>query len=1181
MRKTIAIAMLMFLLVVNVVSALETDKKAYALGETVNIILGNVSSDTELIVICDTGMYRYMGDLEETTLFVPRDYGEYEVKLVIGEQKIDSCEFLVNETGEPAEWDDNFELVKQVQEKIVIKEKTKKKVGVDIKVGKQFFKKQSGMTIAVTQPRVDVEFSIEEHPIKKIAFEKLDISKKTELNIDDVPENIPALRGKKWKEVFAIDPEKLDFESAILTSVAKGTELYKCAEWIFSEQRCNGTWKKIQDIVPGKQYNITISQYDPAFAETGLATINTNKSMYHIGEAAEMLMAVLDLEGYLVGNASLALNVTSPAGIITSYSTEDNSIQEIEEGIYSAGYENTSLEGNYSMTVRSKGRANYTMESYFVVKRYYEFDIIRDAPVSIDPWSGPFYSELRIVSYSSVPFTLSETVPVNLNITNSGGAQVTENEDNRVLTWSNLINRSIVGYEAQAPLVSPDLYELGKAEISHSGGLFQEARTWYIAVDPPTPHNVRGRVLHTNGSGAENGLHVSVNNTIGGDYVLTYVYAPPIPPLMGSYATTISGDDGDTIFVTAWNSSHYVRNTTTLLSTTTTMNLVLNTTRPSEIRLNITTMINQSVQNTSSSFNATFNATLIGGSSGTNCEARLSYNRSIVNISDDTVSLGDLALGENVLVSWEITALDIGFINITANASCQSDGENFDKENEKIIYNIEIEDTSPPEIVLLTPLNDSLGRQNNLTLNYNITDHTGFENCSLYLNGSLNQTNMSPDFGVNNFSVGQLIDGNHTWNVTCYDNTSGNYRGISSTFIFWVDVTPPNITLILPEENFVNDSTTVRFVYNVSDEFGFGNCSIIVDNEVIFTNKTINQSETQNKSFNLEYGNHNYSINCTDLIGNERASETRKFNISYIDLQINSSLINFSTATPVEGHNITINATIYNIGDKAAYNVTVQFFEDLPQQVQIGENISVNISGYSYETVNVTWTVQVGTFNISVLADPPLDNGTLQETNESNNEANKSIYVPLWQTFYGDVVKNIMLEESRNISVFRWLNVSNTTGNIFMVDADSSISWANLYALSRNISYNLTMDDFDEADLALNTTNRSDSLNTTFTFEGNVLKTANFTIYDNFVNDTPITNSTNSSDFVTGLLWDSSDAHFGEYDGTQDLVFVTVIEDNKPGAYGIYNYEMRIPANLRRYVEPNTQDTIMFYVEIT
>jgi hypothetical protein len=251
--------------------------------------------------------------------------------------------------------------------------------------------------------------------------------------------------------------------------------------------------------------------------------------------------------------------------------------------------------------------------------------------------------------------------------------------------------------------------------------------------------------------------------------------------------------------------------------------------------------------------------------------------------------------------------------------------------------------------------------------------------------------------------------------------------------------------------------------------------------------------------------------------------------------------------------------------------------------VQIGNNKTINVSALNNVTVSVNYTTKVGKVDIFVIVDPPLaSNGSIIELNESNNKANKTINIPAYHIFYGKIISDIFLDTSSNTTVFAWLNATNFAGNIFVADSDSIIDFNSLQALSRNLSNNLTLNDFEELDIALNITNLSDSINRTYTENKVIKNTDNFTVFSSNIINVPIVNSTNTSNFITGILWDTSDFdNIGFYNGSQDVVFITKINRNSLGFYGNYDYEIKIPANLKQYLTPNVQDSISFYREIT
>ena len=124
---------------------------------------------------------------------------------------------------------------------------------------------------------------------------------------DEIPFGIEMLDerglGPEWSsrskaQGYAIDPEELDFTSADVTIEAKGTEVHKCEDWDFENQRCLGEWLLLRDdLVPGEEYNITITPDDPGFVEY----IEISKA-YHLDETREIIDDVYDILKSLDGN---------------------------------------------------------------------------------------------------------------------------------------------------------------------------------------------------------------------------------------------------------------------------------------------------------------------------------------------------------------------------------------------------------------------------------------------------------------------------------------------------------------------------------------------------------------------------------------------------------------------------------------------------------------------------------------------------------------------------------------------------------------------------------------------------------------------------------------------------------------------------------------------------------------
>jgi hypothetical protein len=297
-------------------------------------------------------------------------------------------------------------------------------------------------------------------------------------------------------------------------------------------------------------------------------------------------------------------------------------------------------------------------------------------------------------------------------------------------------------------------------------------------------------------------------------------------------------------------------------------------------------------------------------------------------------------------------------------------------------------------------------------------------------------------------------------------------------------------------------------------------------------------------------------------------------------LFINSTDIEFNSTAPTEGSNITISAVVKNIGYTTAYNFVVNFYDGNPSRggTKInGDKVVSSLESGTNVTLNVTWIATLDLHEIWVIADAQ---GNVTEINELNNNASRNITIPVWHYVAGNTTGDLDLEDLTARKVYSW-NMSNyTTTNIFAADTDSNVKWGSLLAMGRNSTNETNFNDFADIDSAMNMSNFTDNVNKSFTSGGSAKELRNMTIFGRTVYDIPIVNSTNTSAFITGILWDSNDTNPGVYNGTQDLVFVTQAGDRQQGAYGYYDFEIRVPARLREYIKPNNYNSITFYVEI-
>ena len=333
--------------------------------------------------------------------------------------------------------------------------------------------------------RINVEIELNDSSITSVTLNQVDLSLLSNLQIDDsIPESSVGIASTVKR--YAIDPGGLDFQNGSFTSTAKGNSLYKCKDWNFSMQQCQGAWSFVRKIQPGQSYDVELGPDDPAYAETGVATINTNKSAYHPGEPALITIVVLNTEGHLISGAEVSLNVTRPDNESFGYASINRTITEVSQGVYQALFENTSTEGNYTMYVTAySSSVNSSMISSFGVHAFYPFDIIRRMPVTTDPFQAAFNASITLVSFTNATqFTFIEQLPSNFSVIDSGGASVATVNETTYLTWTNLGNNSAVNYTASPPNVTPYVWELGPARIDYDNDFYLEERPWILAVDP-------------------------------------------------------------------------------------------------------------------------------------------------------------------------------------------------------------------------------------------------------------------------------------------------------------------------------------------------------------------------------------------------------------------------------------------------------------------------------------------------------------------------------------------------------------------------------------------------------------------------------------------------------------------------------------------------------------------------
>jgi hypothetical protein len=206
-------------------------------------------------------------------------------------------------------------------------------------------------------------------------------------------------------------------------------------------------------------------------------------------------------------------------------------------------------------------------------------------------------------------------------------------------------------------------------------------------------------------------------------------------------------------------------------------------------------------------------------------------------------------------------------------------------------------DTISPAIYLIEPLNNSMwnSSSNMVNFTYNVSDADLISNCSLILNGIINQTNITITRDINQTFNLTLANGNYNWSINCTDKlnnigSSGDYNlTVSSSAAFSISLSQRltqqiNWSLaslpITSQHSEGNNGTGETFYWvNISVESGTVDLYIKASGDLMTSSLDI-----------LALGNEAYSYNSTNV----SVPSDNKFSLTtdYADNIIGSGLTN-------------------------------------------------------------------------------------------------------------------------------------------------------------------------------------------------------------------------------------------------------------------------------------------------
>ncbi|MEK6880070.1 MAG: hypothetical protein AABY22_10700, partial [Nanoarchaeota archaeon] len=243
--------------------------------------------------------------------------------------------------------------------------------------------------------------------------------------------------------------------------------------------------------------------------------------------------------------------------------------------------------------------------------------------------------------------------------------------------------------------------------------------------------------------------------------------------------------------------------------------------------------------------------------------------------------------------------------NYTYSESCGDTGLNEPKQEFNIVV-----DSQVPSFSNRNPLNNTNFTISNIQLNISIND-TYSQNMSLSANFSgIYKLNFSSGYTSNSIIIYNLTlsDGFYIYSISANDTAGNENTTQNFTFTVATDTTPPNISLISPQNTSavtlsnINENIDFKFFVNESSSV----CNLFYDNVKIGNSTNSLGSATITSSVS-NFGIGRWFVNCTDSFNN--AGQSHFFMLDVIQGQTTGG---GATASPATGSGGGLSQPAYN-----------------------------------------------------------------------------------------------------------------------------------------------------------------------------------------------------------------------------------------------------------------------------
>ncbi len=360
---------------------------------------------------------------------------------------------------------------------------------------------------------------------------------------------------------------------------------------------------------------------------------------------------------------------------------------------------------------------------------------------------------------------------------------------------------------------------------------------------------------------------------------------------------------------------------------------------------------NDTVNNINSSETTTFtigdvilpSVTNVTPISGTNYEAGTVVNIS-ANVTDETavgavlanITFPNSSIEQVTLINRSLAYYNGTFRTTSATGTytvriIANDTTNNVNSSETTTFTIG--DTIPPSITINAPADRINFSATSVVFNITVTDASvANANCSLLINGTVNQTNSSVLDNINTlFNISGFLERDYQWNVSCNDSSGNTNASILRRFA--IDITVPQFNTLTTSPSAAADldpNTNVTVLVNVTDNRTAVQSVIFqykLTNDTEYTNVTMaffSGSGFYNTSFNAtRNGTYDLRVWASDLVRNSDFSNTINILVEY-DHNWTRTPALFAAVVASASASVTLgNLTINNSGDVSlSFNIT-------------------------------------------------------------------------------------------------------------------------------------------------------------------------------------------------------------------------------------------------------------------